>query len=223
MNLKQLNETPIIIETNRNKMMQYLTKYFNENNISGIENFKKTNMSNIYLYESPFESLYVHFTKQDGITAFMFFTQDGIKHNNKSYGVIKQGNTCNIKNIYKNFTLKIFKEVSKSFNNRPVLIDSKNSNEMIGIFNKWLDHPEKYGITDWFIYDFKLMKTISTEELKFDVWEEFERAKRYSIVFDFNNILKNPPDFDIESFNESLKGTRLYFDKEAYEAKKLKN
>jgi len=205
MKITQLNEMPVLVDIDSTKMWKKVEKILETENIS-IDDFEQTNLKDIYLYDAPSASFYIHYTTKDGITAFMFFTQDAIKYKNKIYKVIKQKDTYNIKHIKKQFTLSIFKEMNKKYK-RPVLIDSKNSEEMKNVFMKWIENMKKYHITNFFVLDTKTNKVLlDNSELKHDVWEPFERAKRYSIVFDFGNYLK-----ESEYIQKIPNNHKLYF------------
>ena len=205
-----LIEMPIIVSINKNKLWQKITKFIDENNIK-IEDFEETNIKNIYRYDGVYNSVYVYFIKKDGITAFMFFTQDAIIHNGKTYPIIRQKETYNVKRKIKNFTLEIFKEMSK-FYQKPILTDNKNSQQMMNVFIKWINDPLKYGIKNYFIYDEKFKKTLSNNsELEHNVWGEFGRAKRYSILFDFFGYLNES---NLKESLKLLKGTKAYFEGE---------
>lgn len=186
MKIRDLTETPILVDINKDKMWKKVQKILEDNNIT-FKDFEKTSIKDIYLYDSPSTSFFIHYTEDDGITAFLFFVQDAIKYKNKVYKVIRQENTYNMKRIKKNFTLTIFKEMNKKYK-RPVLIDNKNSVLMMNTFIKWMKDPKKYGIENFFVVDGN--RVLEDDEYpKHPVWEEFKRAKRYSIVFDFEGYL----------------------------------
>jgi len=83
---------------------------------------------------------------------------------------------------------------------------------MMNVFIKWINDPLKYGIKNYFIYDEKFKKTLSNNsELEHNVWEEFGRAKRYSILFDFFGYLNES---NLKESLKLLKGTKAYFEGE---------
>jgi hypothetical protein len=138
-------------------MWKKLTKHLREKNIN-FNYFDKTSIQDIYRYEELGTILYIHYTQKDGITAYMFFTQNAIYHKARQYSVVEQGDTLNYKNIFKNFTLEIFKEVNKTYR-MPILVDEKNSVDMMNVFNVWLNNPEKYGLKNYFVFEKNVVKS----------------------------------------------------------------
>jgi len=112
MNIKELYEMPKIIHVKNDLLWNKIKTFIDENKLE-IDDFEFTDKKDIYRFDSYKNSVYIHFTKKDGITAFMFFEQDAIEINGKTYPVIKQKETFNIKKKFKNFTLNIFKEMNR--------------------------------------------------------------------------------------------------------------
>ncbi len=189
MKLKTLMEMPRITYSTKEGLWNKLAELLEQQKLT-LDNFKKTSLSNIYKCDERFASLYIHYTEKDGITAFMFFSQNAIYHKGKQYGVIQQKETLNYKNIFKNFTLEIFKEMNKEYH-RPVFVDEKNSVDMMNVFVKWVNDPEKYGIKNYFVYDAKTKKTLlGSDSPEHNVWDGDESGLRYSLLFDFIGVLK---------------------------------
>lgn len=210
MKIKTLLEMPRIVTINKTNMIRKFEEFAEENNYVDSKKFKPLGTKDFYILDGDYESYIVHYIDGQGVTAFMQMTQSGIRHNGKSIGVITQGNTLNEKKISKGFTLNVFKELSKTFN-RPILIDYRNSFDMSEIFKKWIKSPDEYGIKNFFVYDNILKKTLKDgNELVCDVWESLPESERYSILFDFYDLIKENI-FDYDKFNESLKGTKCYF------------
>lgn len=193
----------MITYSTKEAMWQKLVTILRNKNIA-FEFFSKTSLADIYRYNDLGESMYIHYTPKDGITAYMMFTQNAIHHKGKTYPVIQQKETLNYKNIFKNFTLTIFKEMNKYYN-VPVLCDERNSHDMMGVFNHWLNNSEKIGLKNFFIYDSKTKKTLfDSTELEHDVWDKDLSGERYTLVFDFFDTLK-----EAEDYNSRFKGTPL--------------
>lgn len=213
MKLSRLNEQPMTTYSTKEGLWRYFEKLMNEQNIT-LSMFDKTDHSDIYRYDSVTASLYIHYTVKDGVTAYMCFTQNAINHKGKIYPVIQQKKTLNYKNIFNNFTLEIFKNMNKTYK-RPILSDDENSHAMQSVFVRWLNNPEKYGLKNFFIYDSKTKKTYhDSTEVGENIWSDFESGKRYTLVFDFFDYLKE--DTKMAELNDSFKGaggvlSRLYY------------
>lgn len=204
MKLSALNEQPMITFPTKEKMWEKLTKILRNKNIT-FEYFDKTSIPDIHRYDDLGESLYIHYTEKDGITAYMFFSQNTIHHKGKKYVVMQQKDTLNHKNIFKNFTLTIFKEMNKYYG-MPILCDDRNSYSMMGVFNHWLNNSEKIGLKNFFIYDAKTKKTlVDSSELEHEMWDKDLSGKRYTLLFDFFDTLKE----DKDDYNARFKGTQL--------------
>ena len=123
--------------------------------------------------------------------------------------------------MVKGFTLNVFKDLSDQYK-KPILIDYKNSKDMETTFKKWIDNPEKYGIKNLFVYDNKMKKLLKDgNELEDEVWDSTPQSNRYSILFDFFDYIA---ECQLDLIEEQLKmekyrGTKIFFDREAFEKK----
>lgn len=206
MNLTTLNEQPQITYSTKEGLWKHLQELIDVNHLE-LRFFDKTDHPDIYRYDSVYASLYIHYTKKDGITAYMCFTQNAINHKGTIYPVIQQKETLNYKNIFNNFTLEIFKDMNKNYK-RPVLSDDENSHDMQSVFIRWLNDPEKYGLKNFFIYDSKTKKTYCDSlEIGCSPWSDFEDGKRYTLVFDFYDHLKEAISMDHLMLNPRMRYT----------------
>lgn len=204
MKLTTLNEQPQITFSTKEGLWKHLQELIEVNHLE-LKFFDKTDNPDIYRYDGVHASLYIHYTKKDGITAYMCFKQNAINHKGKIYPVIQQKETLNYKNIFNNFTLTIFKDMNKHYK-RPVLTDDKNSEDMQYVFNAWLDNTDKVGLKNFFIYDAKTKKTLyDTTELEHDVWDRDLSGRRYTLVFDFYDYLKESEPLDNIKLNPKLR------------------
>jgi hypothetical protein len=219
MNIKTLNEMPLVTnDINKKLMVENFEKFMQDKDES---DFIKLDSQDFFKIDGVWYSYIIHYTKESGVTAFMKVSQYSIDDGNDRIKVICQSDTLNDTQMVKGFTLNVFKDLSDQYK-KPILIDYKNSKDMETTFKKWIDNPEKYGIKDFFVYDNKLKKLLKdSSELEDHVWDTTPQSIRYSILFDFFGFIKECfEDHDeFKKLNEQFRGTKIFFDREAFEKK----
>lgn len=206
MRLNKLNEMPVTIDIDKTQAVKKFEKFMQYKDES---NFDKLDTPEFYRVDGTWSSYIIHYTKENGVTAFMEFSQDSVNFKNRILKIITQSDTMNDKKIVKGFTLQAFKDLSKKYK-RPIMIDNKNSSDMEFIFKLWITNPEKYGIKDFYVYDHKLKKVLfDGNELEQPVWDSTPQSNRYSVIFDFFDHLKE--NIVEHHDNSMLSGTKLDF------------